>query len=604
MAESNSALSAESSGRMLTPYYHLVPKDFAANLRFRREMIRMGASDVKAAQELWIMCKRDPLFYVNTFVFTYDPRKVPSALPFITYDYQDDAILQINQAIGNYDLFIEKSRDMGASWLCLLVPQYRFQFFDLQSFLMVSRVENLVDKTEDPDSLFWKIDFIHKNQPAWLRPSINRNKLHIYNQDNGSTIDGASTTGDVGRGGRRTAVLLDEFASVDDGHAVLAATRDTTPCRLFNSTPKGVGNAFYDMRMTDIRKLRMHWSQHPIKSKGLYTTENGAIVVLDDRHKTIPGGYEFIADGKLRSPWYDQQCKRAAHPMEIAQELDIDYLGSNYQFFDPAILTKLQADDVRPAYKVGDLDYDLQTAQPLEFLAADKGKLHLWVNLDMHGKIPDTMQCVMGIDIAAGTGASNSCISIANQQTREKIAELSSSGIAPHTLAKYAVALARWCNGAYMIWEANGPGAIFGPCVLELGYRNIYYRRNDKALGARISDTPGWYSTKESKLVLLGEYRKALAAGHFVNRSYHALRECREYVFQSNGSVEHSRSINTVDPTGARDNHGDRVIADALCWKGMKDYKPIVSQTADIPRNCLWARRQQANERKQAKVYW
>ncbi|MCK5604749.1 hypothetical protein KAR91_22860, partial [Candidatus Pacearchaeota archaeon] len=314
MEESSLILSTGSSRQVETPYYSLVPKEFYANLAFRRKMIELGASSFEAAKELWIMCKRDPLFYINTFVFTYDPRRQPSALPFITYEYQDEAILELNEAVGNYDLFIEKSRDMGASWLCLFVPQYRFQFHDLQSFLMVSRKEDLVDKTEDPDCLFWKVDFIHENQPAWLRPRVNRNKLHIYNLDNGSTIDGSSTTGDVGRGGRRTAILLDEFASVDDGYAVLAATRDTTTCRLFNSTPKGTGNAFYDMKMTDIRKLRMHWSQHPIKAEGLYTSKDGQLIIIDDRHNHAEG-YEFILDGKLRSPWYDVQCKRAAHPM-------------------------------------------------------------------------------------------------------------------------------------------------------------------------------------------------------------------------------------------------------------------------------------------------
>ena len=83
-------------------------------------------------------------------------------------------------------------------------------------------------------------------------------------------------------------------------------------------------------------------------------------------------------------------------------------------------------------------------------------------------------------------------------------------------------------------------------------------------LARKQSDTPGWFSTKEGKLSLLGDYRKALASGEFINRSYQAIREAREYVFTATGSVEHARSINTVDPTGARENHGDRVIADAL----------------------------------------
>ncbi|MCX5637099.1 MAG: hypothetical protein NTX52_05325, partial [Planctomycetota bacterium] len=274
MDGNKSSLSTGSHVPAATPFYDLVPKDFFANLEFRREMIMLGASDPEAAEELWIMCSRDPLFYINTFVWTYDPRKNPAALPFITYDYQDEALIEVFRAIGHYDLLTKKSRDMGASWIYIVAPEYLWHFRQLQSFLFVSRVQDLVDKTEDPDCLFWKLDFIHKNLPQFLLPSINRTKLHIYNIDNGSTIDGSSTTGDVARGGRRTAILLDEFASVEEGYAVLSATRDATRCRLFNSTPKGVGNAFYDMTQTDIKVLRFHWSQHPEKKPGLYTSKD------------------------------------------------------------------------------------------------------------------------------------------------------------------------------------------------------------------------------------------------------------------------------------------------------------------------------------------
>jgi len=589
------------------PYYDLVPKDFDANLNFRREMILIGCCDSAAAEELWIMCSRDPLFYINTFVFTYDPRRQPSALPFITYDYQDEAILTIDNALGSHDLFIEKSRDMGASWLSIFGFEYRFHFQPLQSFLCVSRKEDLVDKTEDPDCLFWKIDFIHKNQPGWLRPNVNRNKLHIYNIDNGSTIDGSSTTGDVGRGGRRTAILLDEFASVDDGHAVLRATRDTTTCRLFNSTPKGTGNAFYDMKQTDVEKLRMHWSKHPIKSAGMYTSENGQLKIIDTDF-AFAADYEFILDGKMRSPWYDAECKRAAHTMEIAQELDIDYLGSDYQFFDGIVLDKIQREQVREPYLAGDLDFDLNTITPHGFIERQKGPLLLWANVDAKGNLPEDRNYCLGVDVAAGTGASNSCITIGDCKTKEKIGEYAVNKFKPHELAKVAVAMARWLKGstgtARLIWEANGPGREFGDTVIELGYRNVYYRVNERSLSKKQSDTPGWFSTKEGKLALLGDYRKALAASEFINRSYQAIREAREYVFTATGSVEHARSINTIDPTGARENHGDRVIADALCWRGMKEFHTTTSVQQEIPDNCIFARRMQADKRKREKVYW
>ncbi|OHB56124.1 MAG: hypothetical protein A2Y07_01235 [Planctomycetes bacterium GWF2_50_10] len=573
-----------------------------ANLQFRQEMITLGCEDIENARELWIMCARDPLFYINTFVWTYDPRKEPSALPMITYDYQDEGIIEVLSAIGKYDLLSEKSRDMGLSWIYIICTEWCWHFKDLQSFLYVSRVQDLVDKTEDPDCLMWKVDFIHKNQPRWLLPAINRNKLHIYNIDNGSTIDGASTTGEVGRGGRRTAILLDEFASVPEGHAVLSATRDTTRCRLFNSTPKGIGTAFYDIKQTGIKKLRFHWSSHPEKKRGLYCCDNGKLVILDEGYG-FKSDYPFILDGKIRSPWYDGECLRAAHPMEIAQELDIDYLGSDFQFFDITVIDRLCAETVRPAYHSGEIQFAEDLALP-EFLEIAGGRLSLWIHPCIDGHISDDIVCILAVDTATGTGSSNSCISVGNKRTCEKIAEFASATIKPHELARYAVAMARFFNSGFMIWEANGPGRIFGDTVIELGYRNIYYRANDKSISKKVSDVPGWYSTRDTKLALLGDYRKALSTGEFINRSYPALRECREYIFTQSGTVEHARSINTIDPTGARENHGDRCIADALLYKGMKSISTLRQETVDVPAGCLMARRQEIERKRKEANYW
>ena len=587
-----------------TPFYDLVPKDFFANLKFRREMIKLGVSDSLAAEELWIMCSRDPLFYINTFVWTYDPRKTPAALPFITYDYQDEAFVEVFRAIGSYDLLTKKSRDMGASWIYIIAPEYLWHFRELQSFLFVSRVQDLVDKTEDPDSLFWKVDFIHKNLPRFLLPGINRTKLHVYNIDNGSTIDGSSTTGDVARGGRRTAILLDEFASVDEGHAVLSATRDATRCRLFNSTPKGVGNAFYDMTQTDIRILRFHWSQHPEKKPGLYSSKDSKLEIIDTDYK-FADDYPFILDGKLRSPWYDNECKRAAHPMEIAQELDIDFLGSNYQFFVPAVIEKLQKETVRPPYLKGEIEYDADTLEPLGFTDTEEGRLNLWVTIDAAGKLPAGIDAVLAVDIAAGTGASNSVISIGNRKTSEKVAEFASPYITPHDLAKTAVALAKWFNDGLLIWDAGGHGRIFGNCVIDAGYRKIYYRQNEQSLSRKVSDVPGYFFTKDNKRTTIGEYREALDSGKFINRSYQALRECLEYVYvRSSSSIEHSKCANTIDPTGARDNHGDRVIADALLYKGMKMFSVVEEEEIQVPQNCFLARRQLSLAKAAEETYW
>ncbi len=109
-------------------YYPLVPKEPGPNLRFRHRLLELGSSSRSAAEILWLMCARDPLFYINTFCWTYDPRpkkglsgqQTPHTIPFNTYPYQDEVFREIFEALGVEDAAAEKSRDMGASWMFLL----------------------------------------------------------------------------------------------------------------------------------------------------------------------------------------------------------------------------------------------------------------------------------------------------------------------------------------------------------------------------------------------------------------------------------------------------------------------------------------------------
>ncbi len=572
-------------------YYDIVPKDRVENLAFRKELIQMGSTDPIAARELWIMCARDMLFYVNAFVWTYDPRQPEPAIPFITWDYQDEALITMERVIGNEDVAIEKSRDMGASWLALTAFEYRWHFKPLQAFLMVSRTEDFVDKKNDPDCLFWKIDFILANQPKWLVPAFDRNKLSLANMDNQSTLTGASTTSDTARGGRKTAILLDEFASVPDGYAMLNATRDATDCRIFNSTPKGAANAFYDIiQNADILKIRFHWTMHPIKSIGKWW----------DKTKK-----------KWRSPWYDLQCARAAHPQEIAQELDIDYLGSDFVFFDPEVLTDQEAQCCLDAFQIGDMDYDVQTGEPVGFINLPNGRLRVWTYFDATGRPSSDRAYVLGVDVATGTGSSNSAICVVDATTGEQVAEFAHSTTRPEELATYAAALGYFFSDhprtspALVVWEANGCGRNFGERLIDIGYENIYMRRNDASITKKVSNIPGWFATKETKFVLFGDFRKALQDRTFVVRSRELIRECREYIFTQAGSLAHARSLNTIDPSGAKDNHGDRATAGALARLGLKSYRVQEKPKESIvPVGSFLYRREERMANQRRKTVW
>lgn len=567
--------------------YDDVPKDVAANIAYRKDVIRACASDPRAVQDIWNACSRSMLYYLNVFAMTYDPRTESKVLPFVSYDYQDSALAEIDASINSHDLAFKKSRDMGASWMLLYVFEWHWHFRDSESFLLVSRNEDYVDKPGNMKALFQRIDFMHRHMPPFMMPNYDRTKMRLTNLDNESCIDGESTTGDIARGDRRTAIGLDEFAAVetDDGYRALASTLSATNCRIFNSTPRGTGNAFYDIiHKGEIKTVTMHWTQHPEKSKGMYVAE----------------------DGKRRSPWYDAECRRAVHPIEIAAELDCDFLGSDYQYFEMEVIQRILREDVRDPYHVGELDYSMPDCFPTGFTEAGGGGLKLWINLTGNGRPHSDASFAVGIDISAGTGASNTVIVVGDRATGEKVAEWAGADARPERAAEIAVSICRWFNNAFMVPEVNGgPGMNFMARVWDLGYHEVFFREQEEAITKKRTMSPGWHSTRDTKAALYGEYRRALVDGLFINRSYDSMQECREIVW-SKGGIVHVKSTNSVDPSGARENHGDRPTADALCWKGLRHVgKAQAPQEESLAKvGSMMHRRLQAQSRRRTGSRW
>lgn len=595
----------------------MVPKTFKENLDFRREIIALGNSSEDAARDIAAMCSRDLLFYVNTFLYCYEPRPFVGARartpPLITWEFQDQLLMDLNDCVGVRDVVMVKSRDMSATWSSLIVLQHRWQFKNYESFLVVSRTEDLVDSTEDPDSLFWKIDFMLGHQPAWLRPRFNRQKLHILNEQTHSTIDGASTTGNVGRGGRRTCVFIDEFAAFerDDGYKALAATQSVADSRIFNSTPQGNNNAYYDITHppSEMKQIRLHWSVHPFKSKGAYQYKDGRVQILDKTYQ-FPPQYDYVCDGKVRSPWYDKECKRFILPFLIAQELDMDFFGSSHQFFDGGVLARIEKEFVRPPTRIGELSFDKETLEPTGFNEQTGGRLKLWILPDYKGRLPANRSYGIGVDVAFGTGASNSCLWLVDRRTGEQLGEFVDPRIDPQDLARYAIALARWASGtdadaggAFMIWEANGPGRNFGKKVIDYGYRSIYYRCHEDSLTPKPSDVPGFWPTKSTKKSLMTDLAAALKEGELTVHSYDTISEAKQYIYTHDGNVVHAKALNQTDPSGAADNHGDRCTACALARKTLVARVQALPPEAYESKNgsLAWSREQRT---KQERTNW
>lgn len=563
------------------------PKSLRENLEFRQWLLASARGSRERREELWIACKRDPLFFCGAFLWTFDPRLTKGGgdpiVPFIPWPYQEGALVTIDEAIDQqYPLCIQKTRDMGVTWKVLAVMLRRWLFFPMQKFLLASRVEDLVDSRGDSDTLFWKVDFMLSMLPEWMKPEIERTSMHLHNSRNGSTFDGSSTNENLGRGGRRTAVMYDEFAAVQAAQEVHSASASLTDCPIYVSTHKGVGTKFYELSKSDMPKLTLHWTEHPKKAEGLYH---------DDA-------------GKPRSPWYDALGPvYGLTPTQIAGEVDINPEGSDYTFFDGNDLERLETALAREPVR-GSLGINMDTQEPIEWLEDPSGEMCLWGPLVMGRNPPADREYVVGVDISGGTGSSDSVIFVGDCLTGEQVFEYATNRTLPHELARIAIAVCRWFRGddgrgAFLIWESTGPtGSVFGQEVIGLGYRNVYFKTKENDLSATQTTSYGYATVGATKESLLGNFRSGMVAGRVKIRSARLYKEWRGYTFKG-GKVEYTGSKQGGDEANKGASHGDRVIAGAIGWHRMRirvGQNPDEPKERSIPIGSLAWRRQRIAE--------
>jgi hypothetical protein len=582
------------------------------------DALAKAESDPKYRSLLTEMCRRDLLFFVNGFCWISEPRdEVPLILPFLTYPFQDDVLLKMRAALGKRDVGMDKCRCMGATWMVLTLLFWRWLFYEKSTFMLVSWKEVLVDEPGNEDALFQKLDFHYDHLPWWLQPDIDRTKLRLVNLENRSTFHGTGTTGNIARGGRKQAIFIDEHSSFDvvAGYEAFAATQAVTYNRFFVATPRGASGAFYDVmhEPSNATIINLKWQDHPEYRKGLYTSKDGKVEILDEGYN-FPPDYPFICDGKERSPYYDTECARpGASPQLIAQELDADYQASDFSVFDPAVLDLHIEEYCRTPRSKQALQRFFGSGGTNDFWDRLRdSKVSVWSPLDMDGNPPSDRLYYMGVDVSAGTGASNSSVHIFDAKTGELAADYTWSKILPNELAELCVHMARWFKGpgavgAKMIWEARGPGTTFSQTVVGMEYRNVYWRTDELRLQKKIRDVAGWEPTRENKRLVIENYKVMLDSGDIINRSRRSVDECRQFVYKPDGDIEHSKSLRSIDPTGARDNHGDRVIAAALAAWLLRSRETGVPDEPPVPADCLasfregWAREKRDEKEK---MYW
>lgn len=304
MQVNTQAVEAEEERRQRMQDAYDVSEEINARRLLRLKVIDACEKKIDARTLSWKLCHREDnsaegcIFFIENFGWTYNARMInmgkSAHLPFFLYEYQKDSIRWLVDHIENgRDGLIEKSRDMGVTWLVAWVFLWFWLFRDGTNLLVGSYKEALVDNRSD-DSIFGRIDYALDSLPKWMMPKgfrkeKHRTKLKLQNPANYNLISGDTMNPDFGRGSRKTAIFFDELGSWDYAKDAWESTGDVTNCRIANSTPKGF-NFYAKLRQSGIDVLTLHWSLHPLKDKG----------------------------------WYDFECSRRS-PEEVAQEIDISY---------------------------------------------------------------------------------------------------------------------------------------------------------------------------------------------------------------------------------------------------------------------------------------
>lgn len=349
------------------------PPNYPAVYRWRSKVLKQLISDSNVLKAAKVYYSTHPAEFIMDWMDTYDPRKSPTNanpalrgekwMPFVFFKRQKDVIdffesCSHDQTSG----LVEKCRDFGLTWLACGYSLWRWLFIKNDAIGWGSRKETLVDKPGDPDSIFEKIRLMLKRLPRiWLPAGFswgrNSTYMKLLNPENGAIIAGEA--GDnIGRGGRKSLMLLDEAAHLERPEKVEAALGDNTNVRIDISSVNGVGNVFHRRRENGViwspdvkdypfgfvRVFVADWRDHPLKTqewydarKARYEREGMAHIFAQEVDRNYAAAvsntvipYQWVEasiDAHIKLPWFAEALE--AHKDDWHAGLDVADEGND-----------------------------------------------------------------------------------------------------------------------------------------------------------------------------------------------------------------------------------------------------------------------------------
>jgi phage terminase large subunit len=294
---------ADGSGRIdVAGVFDFRNPDYTAIFRERARRLQEIRGEPGILPGLKAYYRQHPADFINDWGCTFDPRNVerglPALVPFILFDKQREAIdYVLRKWRAQQPGLVEKSRDMGMSWLLVATACTLCLFYDGMGIGFGSRKEEYVDRIGSPKSLFYKARLFMRHIPKEFRGGFLLKKhapfMRLEFPETGATITGEA--GDnIGRGDRASIYFVDEAAYLEHPDMVDAALSQTTNCQIDLSSVNGMANAFAQKR------------------------HGGKVEVFI---------FDWRDDPRKDAAWYDKQVDEL-DPVIVAQEIDRDYAAS------------------------------------------------------------------------------------------------------------------------------------------------------------------------------------------------------------------------------------------------------------------------------------
>lgn len=252
------------------------------NLKERLKLWEMGDRNVGDREMIMKLCKEDIGYWVNNFIWTYDPRLEEGVIPFILYPRQEKLIMELERSLNltrggsKVNMLLDKPRGVGATWAIMVWILHHWLFDDF-SVRVGSRKEDYVDKRGEPDTLFSKFDFVLDRLPRWMLPigfdmGRHRSSMLLVNPKNGNSISGESANINFGRGGRKSVIVFDELAFWEWAKSSWESAGEATNFRLAMSTPPENGRDSHWYKLLkgvrgEVKVFEFDWRDVPTRDE-------------------------------------------------------------------------------------------------------------------------------------------------------------------------------------------------------------------------------------------------------------------------------------------------------------------------------------------------